>query len=222
MRNSTLVVGVLAALLSGCDPAGTTSEDGGTDGGACTGRYPVVHVGSNVTVATVWKACTVYAVDSSFVISATLTIEPGAIVKLAKGPAITFDEGGAMVAVGEPTSPVVFTSIKDDSHGGDSNDDGAATTPAPGDWNSIKLSGTGSRIGQCHVMYGGDYGYWPRNRGDHHWHEDMPGVVHKTLRTGFGSPTGLCWYEGKMLHGAFSSQLSAISKTVSCMADSEG
>jgi putative membrane-bound dehydrogenase-like protein len=71
----------------------------------------------------------------------------------------------------------------------------------------------------CHVMYGGDYGYWPRNRGDHHWHEDLPGVVHKTLRTGFGSPTGLCWYEGKMLHGAFSaqlavsSQLSAVSKT---------
>ncbi|MFT3881541.1 MAG: HEAT repeat domain-containing protein [Gemmatales bacterium] len=56
----------------------------------------------------------------------------------------------------------------------------------------------------CHVMYGGDYGYWPRNRGDHHWHEDQPGVVHKTLRTGFGSPTGLCWYEGKLLHGAFS------------------
>lgn len=56
----------------------------------------------------------------------------------------------------------------------------------------------------CHVMYGGDYGYWPRNRGDHHWHEDQPGVVHKTLRTGFGSPTGLCWYEGKLLQPAFS------------------
>lgn len=64
----------------------------------------------------------------------------------------------------------------------------------------------------CHVMYGGDYGYWPRNRGDHHWQEDQPGVVHKTLRTGFGSPTGMCWYEGKLLHKAFSSQLSAISK----------
>lgn len=64
----------------------------------------------------------------------------------------------------------------------------------------------------CHVMYGGDYGYWPRNRGDHHWHEDQPGVVHKTLRTGFGSPTGMCWYEGKLLHSVFSSQLSVVSK----------
>lgn len=64
----------------------------------------------------------------------------------------------------------------------------------------------------CHVMYGGDYGYWPRNRGDHHWHEDQPGVVHKTLRTGFGSPTGLCWYEGRLLAGVFSSQLSVARK----------
>lgn len=63
----------------------------------------------------------------------------------------------------------------------------------------------------CHVMYGGDYGYWPRNRGDHHWHEDQPGVVHKTLRTGFGSPTGLCWYEGKLLQPAFSRLLSPLS-----------
>ncbi|HQR41289.1 MAG TPA: HEAT repeat domain-containing protein, partial [Gemmatales bacterium] len=67
----------------------------------------------------------------------------------------------------------------------------------------------------CHVLYGGDYGYWPRNRGDHHWHEDQPGVVHKTLRTGFGSPTGLCWYEGKLLQSVFSSQLSVVRKAES-------
>jgi putative membrane-bound dehydrogenase-like protein len=64
----------------------------------------------------------------------------------------------------------------------------------------------------CYVMYGGNYGYWPRNKGDHHWHEDQPGVVHKVLRTGFGSPTGMCWYEGTLLAKAFSNQRSAISK----------
>jgi putative membrane-bound dehydrogenase-like protein len=55
----------------------------------------------------------------------------------------------------------------------------------------------------CYVMYGGNYGYWPRNKGDHHWHEDQPGVVHKVLRTGFGSPTGMCWYEGALLREVF-------------------
>src|SRR5262245_24636614 len=47
----------------------------------------------------------------------------------------------------------------------------------------------------CHVLPGGNYGYWPRGPGQTHWHEEQPGVVHKTLRTGFGSPTGICFYE---------------------------
>ena len=51
----------------------------------------------------------------------------------------------------------------------------------------------------CHVMPGGNYGYWPRGPGQTHWHEEQPGVVHKTLRTGFGSPTGICFYEGTLL-----------------------
>lgn len=59
----------------------------------------------------------------------------------------------------------------------------------------------------CHVMYGGNYGYWPRGKGESHWHEEQPGVVHKALRTGFGSPTGLCWYEGTLLPKKYHGQL---------------
>ncbi len=51
----------------------------------------------------------------------------------------------------------------------------------------------------CHVMPGGNYGYGPRGPGQSHWHEEQPGIVHKTLRTGFGSPTGICFYEGNLL-----------------------
>src|SRR4051794_31319843 len=51
----------------------------------------------------------------------------------------------------------------------------------------------------CHVMPGGNYGYHPRGKGQTHWHEEQPGVVHKILRTGFGSPTGICVYEGTLL-----------------------
>jgi putative membrane-bound dehydrogenase-like protein len=51
----------------------------------------------------------------------------------------------------------------------------------------------------CHVLPGGNYGYWPRGPGQSHWHEEQPGIVHKTLRTGFGSPTGICFYEGNLL-----------------------
>ncbi len=55
----------------------------------------------------------------------------------------------------------------------------------------------------CYVMPGGNYGYHPRGPGQSHWHEEQPGVVHKVLRTGFGSPTGMCWSEGTLLHRAF-------------------
>ena len=50
----------------------------------------------------------------------------------------------------------------------------------------------------CFVMPGGNYGYGPRGAGQSHWHEEQPGIVHKTLRTGFGSPTGITFYEGAM------------------------
>ncbi|MBY0227931.1 MAG: c-type cytochrome [Gemmataceae bacterium] len=51
----------------------------------------------------------------------------------------------------------------------------------------------------CHVIPGGNYGYHPRGKGESHWHEEQPGVMPKILRTGFGSPTGMCIYEGKLL-----------------------
>ncbi|MGL4420769.1 MAG: PVC-type heme-binding CxxCH protein, partial [Gemmataceae bacterium] len=51
----------------------------------------------------------------------------------------------------------------------------------------------------CHVLPGGNYGYGPRGPGQSHWHEEQPGIVHKTMRTGFGSPTGICFYEGTLL-----------------------
>jgi putative membrane-bound dehydrogenase-like protein len=51
----------------------------------------------------------------------------------------------------------------------------------------------------CYVMPGGNYGYHPRGPGQSHWHEEQPGVVPKILRTYFGSPTGMCVYEGTLL-----------------------
>jgi putative membrane-bound dehydrogenase-like protein len=50
----------------------------------------------------------------------------------------------------------------------------------------------------CYVMPGGNYGYYPRGPGQTHWHEEQPGIVHKVLRTGQGSPTGITFYEGSL------------------------
>lgn len=59
----------------------------------------------------------------------------------------------------------------------------------------------------CHVIPGGNYGYHPRGKGESHWHEEQPGVMPKILRTYFGSPTGICVYEGKLLPKAYQGQL---------------
>jgi putative membrane-bound dehydrogenase-like protein len=59
----------------------------------------------------------------------------------------------------------------------------------------------------CYVMPGGNYGYWPRGPGQSHWHEEQPGVVPKILRTYFGSPTGICFYEGSLLPKKYWGQL---------------
>jgi putative membrane-bound dehydrogenase-like protein len=59
----------------------------------------------------------------------------------------------------------------------------------------------------CYVMPGGNYGYHPRGRGESHWHEEQPGVVPKILRTYFGSPTGICVYEGTLLPKKYWGQL---------------
>jgi putative heme-binding domain-containing protein len=56
-------------------------------------------------------------------------------------------------------------------------------------------------------MPGGNYGYHPRGKGQTHWHEEQPGVVPKILRTYFGSPTGMCVYEGTLLPKKYWGQL---------------
>jgi putative membrane-bound dehydrogenase-like protein len=58
----------------------------------------------------------------------------------------------------------------------------------------------------CYVMPGGNYGYHPRGPGQSHWHEEQPGVVPKILRTYFGSPTGMCVYEGNLLPEKYRNQ----------------
>ena len=92
-----------------------------------------------------WIAGNLYKVTSDLVVpsGATLDIDPGVVVKFA---------AGSLEAEGIRALPIVFTSIKDDANGGDTNEDGAATTPQPGDWCQIKVSGT-ANLNYTKVLY---------------------------------------------------------------------
>ncbi len=85
----------------------------------------------------------------------TLTIEPGVIVKMYEGSG-TVTVNGKIKFQGTDSEPIVFTSIKDDTVGGDTNGDGPSQG-YPGAWGQIAFptGNQGESIQYLQVRYGG-------------------------------------------------------------------
>jgi hypothetical protein len=102
--------------------------------------------------------------------SCTLTIKPGVLVKIYGHttwwgyiyPTATYhpyniNVKGVLRAQGTKENPIIFTSLRDDSHGGDTNNDGAETSPEASDWGTISFDDTSnsSTLEHCMFLYGG-------------------------------------------------------------------
>ncbi|MCE9594564.1 MAG: right-handed parallel beta-helix repeat-containing protein [Planctomycetes bacterium] len=104
-------------------------------------------------------AGTVYHASSiSVPFGSTLTVQPGAIVKFASFATFTLD--GTLVCNGTLASPVIFTDVKDDSAGGDTNGDGPSNGVAGG-WTYVRFyaGASASVLDHTEVRYSGAFGW---------------------------------------------------------------
>lgn len=136
----------IAVALEGCNLQASPSDPSDS---------PVI-VDRDIVSPASWSSKRVYVITRNLTVSATLTISPGTVVKLEPGAMINLGTGGTLIVGSASGSPVVFTSYKDDAHGGDTNRDGNATSPAPGDWGGISTNGNGGSVfNNAEFLYGG-------------------------------------------------------------------
>jgi PKD repeat protein len=123
---------------------------------ACEVRYQKVEYSGRLTGTQVWNGHQVIHITSDVTVPSgvELTVQPGAIIKLNDGCSLIVESGGTLNAIGTVGRPITFTSIHDDSVGGDTNDNGEATRPQSGDWQSLSNNGT-VNLTQTQVQFGG-------------------------------------------------------------------
>lgn len=70
---------------------------------------------------------------------ATLTIDPGVVIKFWRSRLYV---SGVLLAQGSAEQPLIFTSLADDTVGGDTDNNGDAALPSPSDWNGLYFYNT--------------------------------------------------------------------------------
>src|SRR5262249_42160327 len=87
-----------------------------------------------------------------------LSIAAGQVLKTGIGDPLIVVQG-TLLGNGTASAPIIFTSARDDTAGGDTNNNGP-TTGANGDWNRIEFKdgSTGNVLDHVEIRYGGGYG----------------------------------------------------------------
>lgn len=136
LTNNTFTNNANAALIY---PIANFLHSGNTASG---GTMNGLDIYGTVTGDQMWSADSMPYVVTQLIISTgkTVTINPGTVIKFDANGTISIVVDGNLKVNGDANNKVYFTSIKDDSVGGDTNGDGSASTPAAGNWRDIRFS----------------------------------------------------------------------------------
>ena len=147
---ATAVIATPSCKKKGCmDPlANNYSEKAEKDNGSCD--YSATEVTEDITVNTTWVSNKTYLINNTINVSnnATLTIEPGTVVRFGEGGELDVSysgDFGTIKAIGTADKPIIFTSNAD--------------IKTAGDWDGFWLySGANScEFRYCTFEYGGGY-----------------------------------------------------------------
>ncbi|MGE4178395.1 MAG: right-handed parallel beta-helix repeat-containing protein, partial [Limisphaerales bacterium] len=134
-------------VLTRLSASNNTTEGIWIDGGQVFGEQTWTYVGMPYFITT----------DLNVRSDATLTLGPGTIFRMAAGA--YFQTSGRLRVQGTAEAPVLLTSAKDDSAGGDAHHDGADgnLAPSPGDWENLRFvaGSDGSVIEHLEIRYAG-------------------------------------------------------------------
>jgi hypothetical protein len=101
----------------------------------------------DIPSGTVWTNTEVQRIVGNVRIpaGATLTIQPGTVVKFNDFQSLGMTVEGTLLSQGTAGQPIIFTTLRDDV-GGDTNGDGNGSVPGPGQWTAI-MSRSGTAAG---------------------------------------------------------------------------
>ena len=151
-------------------------------------NLPIIEVSGNITTDTTWTSSNIYVITGHLTIDEhiTLTIHQGTIIKFDGNKLMAVN--GKLIVQGTPSNPVYITSLKDDTLGGDTNGDGVASSPQPGDWGHINFrdpsTDAENLIENTVIQYGGYF-----NAYRYEYYDCYNCAYHGVLRFEGSSPT---------------------------------
>ncbi len=167
MRNLKKTLCIVASILIfiGCDlessedkkdeivePAVISNPENTVTPEIITVTPQIITVDYNIISEVTWSGNNIYLITKDLTIGGTLTIEPGAIIKVSPGVKIDVFNGslGSIKAIGTAEKPILFTSAYNDIGGDTSN---SLVEPQRGDWTQIYIGSSYSKFKHCIIEY---------------------------------------------------------------------